>query len=145
MGTLQRLAFCGAIFLIAASLLTAGCDSGRQSRPIPAPAPPAPPPPPPTPPSGPPPVSEWKPDPKLLDQLDAYRDLGDYQIRIPKECLPQPISALPTEFASYTKVKIWAGEVRDDGTRLQIVMITAVIPKNDPGSRPRRNKNWRSF
>jgi hypothetical protein len=126
MGTFQRLGFYGVIFFLAAFLLTAGCDSGAKNRTAFAPAPPPPPPPPPiasrpTP----PPVSEWKPDPKLLGELDDYRDVGDYQIRIPKFCEPQPTSNLGGKFSSYTKIKRWAGRSRNDGTRFVLSVLTA--------------------
>jgi hypothetical protein len=127
MGTLQRLGFCGVMVFIAACFLTAGCDSGSQKRAASAPAAPAPPPPPPptTSAPSPPPVSEWKPDPKLLDELEPYRDVGDYQIRIPKFCEPQPTSNLSGKFSSFTKIKRWAGRLRSDGTRFVMSMLTA--------------------
>jgi hypothetical protein len=127
MGTLRRLGFYGVMLFLAAFLLTAGCDTGGKSRPA-APARPAPPPPPPptaaTQPS-PPPVSEWKPDPKLLDELEPYRDVGDYQIRVPKFCEPQPASNLGGKFSSFTKIKRWAGRLRNDGTRFVLSLLTA--------------------
>jgi hypothetical protein len=132
MGTLQRLGFYGVVFFMAASFLAAGCDTGGQNRRTAPTPPPAPPPPPPPPAPTPPPVVEWKPDPKLQGELDDYRDIGDYQIRIPKVCLPQPVDSLPLEVASFTNAKVWAGDRRGDGTRLQIAMVTCTMPKNNP-------------
>ena len=135
MGTFQRLGFYGVMFFIAASFLAVGCDSGRQNRPRPAPAPPAPPPPPPASPSAPPPVSEWKPDPKLLGELDDYRDIEDYQIRIPKDCIPEPVSAFFGDAAAFSKARAWASSLRHDGTRMLMVMIMADLPPTFPDYR----------
>jgi hypothetical protein len=126
MRAIRRLGLFAVMCFLVASFLTAGCDSGRQNRPAP-PAPPAPPPPPPpsTPRVTPPTVSDWKPDPKLLNELDTYWNVGDYQIRVPKFCEPQPPSNLGGKYSSYTKIKRWAGRLRNDGTRFMLSVLTA--------------------
>jgi hypothetical protein len=136
MRTLQRLGLCGATFFLAASLFSAGCGPGAQNKSVPAPAPPAPPPPPPPTASAPVPaaVVEWKPNPALLDQLDDYLTVGDYEIRLPKECEPQPVSTLPAEMAASTKVKRWAGPMRQDGSRFLLSMVAAKYPPDDRSS-----------
>ncbi len=134
MGTLQRLGFYGMVFFLAASFLTAGCDTSGQNRrtaPTPPPAPPPPPPPPSSATASPPPASDWTPNPKLLDELEPYRDVGDYQIRIPKFCEPQPSSNLGGKYSSFTKIKRWAGRLRDDGTRFVLsVLIATDLPED---------------
>jgi hypothetical protein len=135
MGTLQRLGFYGVVFFMAASFLAAGCDTGGQNRGV-AHAPPAPPPPPPpsSAPPSPPPVSDWTPNSKLLDELEPYRDIGDYQIRVPKFCEPQPGSNLGGKYSSYTKIKRWAGRLRSDGTRFVLSVLIATGLPDDANS-----------
>jgi hypothetical protein len=137
MGTFQRLGFYGVIVFLAASFLTAGCDSGGKNRTASAPPPPPPPPPPaaPSTPPGPPLASAWQPDPKLLGELDTYWDVGDYQIRVPKFCEPQPTSNLAGKYSSFTKIKRWAGRLRNDGTRFVLSLLIATDLPDDVKSK----------
>ena len=142
MGAFQRIGPCGVMLLIAVFSLATGCDSGRQNRPaVPTPpAPPAPPPPPPNAPTSPPPnaptptsppTANWNPDPKLLSELDDYRDVGDHQIRIPKFCESQPSTTLAGKCTAYTKIKRWAGPLRSNGTRFVLSVLIAKDMPND--------------
>ena len=79
-------------------------------------------------------VPVWQPDPALLDQLDDYREVEGYEIRIPKECDSAPI---PPEMQDipYAKSKMLWTKLRlsNDDSALSLVLVVAQLPRGVAG------------
>lgn len=60
----------------------------------------------------------WQPDAALLEQLDSPKDLGGYEMRVPKGYtqLPEPAGA-----PAGTRVFGWAGVTRPNGTAPTVI------------------------
>jgi hypothetical protein len=73
------------------------------------------------------PLPVWQPDPALLDELEPYRDVDGYQIRLPKGC-----EAVPTPPVPYTKATGWKGPSRADGSKLAVFLLATTVPPTAP-------------
>ena len=129
------------VFLSVLAILSSGCGS---SAPQPQPAPPpqaAVAPPTPAAPVAAAPLPVWEPDPAVLDELEPYRDVEGYEIRLPKGCETVP----PPQNVPYLKALGWKGPPRENGSRFAfaILLITAPPSVGDYAS-SRRNKNSNS-
>jgi hypothetical protein len=67
----------------------------------------------------------WQPDPALLDQLDTARDLGAYEMRVPKGYtqVPEPAGA-----PGGAKMLGWAGANRPDSTAPTVIAMLISAP-----------------
>jgi hypothetical protein len=119
----------GAIAVLAVlPLLVSGCGSGA-----PTPQQPtvskgtAPPPPPPLSPTSPPtpvaaPVTAWEPSALVLEQLEPYKDVAGYQIRVPKGWIASAAQASPG-----AKMFVWYG-VRPNDNKGAVLRICVLEP-----------------
>lgn len=108
------------------AVLVFGCDNSTTDESASRPVAPTP-----SPVPLPPPISalpNWKVDPALLDQLEPYRDIEGFQIRLPKEWQTKPVpGSVP-----FSKTLAMEGPARDDGTKIAFMITVTTYPPGSP-------------
>ena len=68
----------------------------------------------------------WEPNKALLNRLDSPQDIEEFQLNPPRNYTPH------TRLGDYgSKATAWAGPLRRDGTRPQVMVLTVTLPAEE--------------